>query len=230
MIKNVVLVHGAWADGSSWAKIVPLLQTAGLNVQCVQNPLSSIADDVAATKRILDIMEGPVLLGGHSYGGAVITEAGVHPKVSGLMYVAAFAPEKGETLAGLATPYGPTPLFGEIRPIADGYLLLSPKGVRECFAQDLSSEEKEVIIATQAATQGALLQTPIKDAAWHTKPSFFVIAEHDRAIQPEQERATAARMKSKTLSLPTSHVPMLSKPREVAAFFIEAAKELGAKL
>ena len=126
-VKNIVLVHGAWADGSSWSKIVPLLQAKGYNVACVQHPLTSIADDVAATKRILNTQDGPALLVGHSYGGAIITEAGDHPKVAGLVYVAAFAPDKGETLAGLAQPYGATPAFGEIRPIDDGFLMLTEK-------------------------------------------------------------------------------------------------------
>ena len=114
-LKNVVLVHGAWADGSSWSKIVPLLQATGIHVACAQNPLSSIADDVASTNRIIDAQDGPVLLVGHSYGGAVITVAGDNPKVSGLVYVAAFAPDEGETLGGMAQPFGATPGFGEIR-------------------------------------------------------------------------------------------------------------------
>ena len=136
-VKSIVLVHGAWADGSSWSKVVPLLQEKGLTVACAQNPLSSISDDVAATNRIINAQDGPVLVAGHSYGGAVITEAGNNPKVAGLVYVAAFAPDEGETLAGLAQPYGAPPLFAEIRPIEDGYLLLTPKGVMEDFAQDL---------------------------------------------------------------------------------------------
>jgi pimeloyl-ACP methyl ester carboxylesterase len=222
-VKNIVLVHGAWADGSSWSKIVPLLQARGFNVACVQNPLTSIADDVAATHRIVNAQDGPVLLAGHSYGGAVITEAGMNPKVVGLVYVAAFAPDKGETLAGLAQPYGATPLFGEIRPIEDGFLLLTEKGVLEDFAQDLAPEEKRAMVATQAATQSAILGTTIKDAAWHTKPSWFVIASNDRAISPEQEKATAKRMGSKTLTLPTSHVAMLAQPEKVADFIAEAA-------
>ena len=222
-INNVVLVHGAWADGSSWSKIIPLLQAKGLHVACVQNPLTSIADDVAATHRIINAQDGPVLLVGHSYGGAVITEAGVNPKVAGLVYVAAFAPDQGETLAGLAEPYGPTPLFAEIAPLEDGFIQLTPKGVTECFAQDLSPEEKNTMIATQAATQSALLGTPIKQAAWHTKPSWFVIAANDRAISPEQEKVTAKRMGATTLTLPTSHVAMLAKPKEVADFIAEAA-------
>jgi pimeloyl-ACP methyl ester carboxylesterase len=222
-VKNVVLVHGAWADGSSWSKIVPLLQAKGLKVTCVQNPLTSIADDVAATNRLINAQDGPVLLVGHSYGGAIITEAGNNPKVVGLVYVAAFAPDEGETLASLAKPYGATPGFGEVRPIEDGFLVLTPKGVMEDFAQDLSLEEKQTMVATQAPTQGAILGTTITKAAWHYKPSWFVIASKDRTISPEQERVTAKRMGAKTLTLPTSHVAMLAMPREVTNFIAEAA-------
>jgi pimeloyl-ACP methyl ester carboxylesterase len=229
-IKNVVLVHGAWADGSSWSKLIPILQAKGLHAVAVQNPLSAIADDVASTKRLIDAQDGPVLLVGHSYGGAVITEAGNNPKVAGLVYVAAFAPEEGETLAGLAEGFPPSPLFGEVQPIADGYLLLTPKGVREDFAQDLTPAEQSVVLATQGATQGAILGTPIKAAAWHSKPSWFVIASNDRAIAPEQEISTAKRMGSKTLTLASSHLPMLSHPQQVADFVIEAAASIDASL
>ena len=222
-IKNVVLVHGAWADGSSWAKVVPLLEAKGLHVVCVQNPLSSFADDVAATKRIIDVQDGPVLLVGHSYGGAVITEAGNNAKVKGLVYVAAFAPDQGESAGSLGKPYGPTPGVGELRPLADGYLVLTPKGIREDFAPDLSSAEKEVLLATQTPTQGAALGSPISVAAWRSKPSWFVIASNDRMIAPEQERVTAKRMNAKTLTIETSHVPMLANPEAVAAFIIDAA-------
>jgi pimeloyl-ACP methyl ester carboxylesterase len=226
-VKNVVLVHGAWADGSSWSKIIPLLQAKGLHVACAQNPLSSIADDVASTNRIINAQDGPVLLVGHSYGGAVITLAGDNPKVSGLVYVAAFAPDEGETLAGMAQPYGATPGIGELSPIADGYLMLTAKGVAEDFAQDLSTEEKNILAATQAPTHGSVLGTKITKAAWRTKPNWFVIAENDRMISPEQERTTAKRMKAQMLSLPASHVAMLAKPKEVAEFIIDAAATLG---
>jgi pimeloyl-ACP methyl ester carboxylesterase len=229
-VKNIVLVHGAWADGSCWSKVIPLLQAAGLHAAAVQNPLTSIADDVAATNRIINIQDGPVLLVGHSYGGAVITEAGNHAKVAGLVYVAAFAPDEGETLGGMAQKYPQPPLFSEIQPIEDGFLLLTAKGLTESFAQDLSAEEKQTMIATQAATQGALLATPITKAAWHTRPSWFVIAENDRAISPEQERSTAKRMGSKTLTVSTSHVAMLAQPEKVAQFIIEAAASLSADL
>lgn len=225
-IKNVVLVHGAWADGSSWSKLIPLLQAKGLHAVAVQNPLSSIAEDVASTTRLINAQDGPVLLVGHSYGGAVITEAGNNSKVAGLVYVAAFAPDEGETLGGMAQQFPPSPLFGEIQPIEDGYLLLTPKGVMEDFAQDLSPAEKSLVLAVQGATQGAILSTPIKKAAWHCKPSWFVIASNDRAISPEQEISTAKRMSAKTLTLSSSHLPMLSQPEKVAEFVIEAAASI----
>lgn len=225
-VRNIVLVHGAWSDGSSWAKVIPLLRARGMNAVAVQNPLSSLAEDVASTTRLIDAQDGPVLLVGHSYGGAVITEAGNNPKVAGLAYVAAFAPDEGETSGGLGQNFPPAPLLQEIRPIDDGFLLLTAKGVAEDFAQDLSPEEQAIILATQGATQGAVLGAAITKAAWRGKPTWFVISENDRAISPEQERSTAARMGAKTLTLSASHVPMLSRPHEVAGFLIDAAASL----
>ena len=223
-VKNVVLVHGAWADGSSWAKVIPLLEAKGLHVVAVQNPLTSLADDVAATKRIIDAQDGPVLLVGHSYGGAVITEAGNNPKVAGLVYVAAFAPDAGESALSQGKQFDATPGGGEIRPIEDGFLVLTSKGVEEDFAPDLSPAERKLVYATQGPTAAAgALAAPVTTAAWKSKPSWFIIASNDRMIAPEQERVTARRMNAKVLTLPTSHVPMLSKPKEVADFIGDAA-------
>lgn len=190
---------GTWrlADGSSWSKVLPLLQAKGLHAVAVQNPLNSIADDVASTNRLINSQDGAVLLVGHSYGGAVITEAGNNPKVAGMVYVAAFAPEEGETLGGMASKFPTPPAYAEFRQIEDGYLMLTAKGVNECLAQDLSQEEKNLVFAVQGATQGAILATPIKKAAWHSKPSWFVIASNDRTIAPEQEISTAKRMGAK---------------------------------
>jgi pimeloyl-ACP methyl ester carboxylesterase len=227
-VKNIVLVHGAWANGSSWAKVIPLLQAKGLNVAAPHNPLSSIADDVASTKRIVDAQDGPVLLVGHSYGGAVISELGDHPEVLGLVYVAAFAPEVGETLAGMQQEFPAMPALSEARPIADGYLVLTPKGIREDFAQDLTPVEQNVLVATQAPTAASILSTPIKTAAWHTKPNWFVIASNDRTISPDQHRSAAKRMGAQTLTVSTSHVAMLAQPEKVAAFILEAAASLEA--
>jgi pimeloyl-ACP methyl ester carboxylesterase len=222
-IKNIVLVHGAWADGSSWSKLIPLLQAKGFHVVCVQNPLTSFADDVAATKRTIDAQDGPVLLVGHSYGGAVITEAGNNPKVVGLVYVAAFAPDQGESSASMGKPYGPSQGASELRPIEDGFLVLTQKGVFEDFAPDLTNQEKAILLATQGPTQGAALGATISEAAWHSKPNWFVVASNDRMISPAQERDSAKKLNAKTLTLPTSHVPMLSRPKEVADFIGNAA-------
>jgi pimeloyl-ACP methyl ester carboxylesterase len=225
-IRNIVLVHGAWADGSSWSKVLPLLQAQGLHAVAVQNPLSSIADDVASTNRLINAQDGPVLLVGHSYGGAVITEAGNNPKVAGMVYVAAFAPEEGETLGGMAAQYPTPPAYSEFRQVDDGYLVLTEKGVRESFAQDLSPEEQSLVFAVQGATQSAILGTPIKSAAWHSKPSWFVIASNDRTIAPEQESSTAKRMGAKTITVASSHLAMLAQPEKVAEFVIEAAASI----
>jgi len=226
-VKNVVLVHGAWADGSSWSKVIPILKQNGLHAVAVQNPLSSIADDVASTNRLVNSQDGPVLLVGHSYGGAVITEAGNNPKVAGMVYVAAFAPEVGETLGGMAQQFPPTPIYPEFRQIEDGYLMISEKGINESFAQDLTQPEKDLVFAVQKATQAAILGTPIKSAAWHSKPSWFVVASNDRTISPDQESSTAKRMGAKILTVESSHVAMLAQPEKVAAFVIEAAASFG---
>jgi pimeloyl-ACP methyl ester carboxylesterase len=150
--KNIVLVHGAWADGSCWSKVIGLLQAKGFHVVAVQNPLTSLADDVAATKRIIALQDGPVILVGHSYAGVVITEAGNDPKVVGLVYVAAFAFGEGESINSVSKPYPPAPLGGELRPDAQGFLTATPKGIAEDMAQDLSDKEKQILTATQGQT------------------------------------------------------------------------------
>src|SRR6201989_1977721 len=155
-VGNVVIVHGAWADGSSWSKVIPLLQGKGLHVVAVQNPLTSLADDVAATRRAIASLDGPVLLVGHSYGGVVITDAGNDPKVVGLVYVAALAPSDGESVASVSKPFPPAPLGSEVKADADSFLTVTPKGIAEDFAQDLSEEEKQILTATQGPTAAAV--------------------------------------------------------------------------
>ncbi len=228
-VKNVILVHGAWADGSSWSRVIPLLEASGLHVVAVQNPLTSLADDVAATKRAIALQDGPVLLVGHSYGGAVITEAGNDPKVAGLVYVAAFAPGEGESVGSISKPYPAAPLGSELRPDSQGFLSVTPKGIAEDFAQDLSKAEKQLLAATQGPTNAAAFGANITSAAWKTKPSWFVIASHDRAIPPELEKAEAARMKATSITIPSSHVAMLSHPKEVADLIEQASAKLGSK-
>jgi pimeloyl-ACP methyl ester carboxylesterase len=221
--KNIVLVHGAWADGSSWSKVIPKLESEGFHVTAVQLPLTSFSDDVATVKRALALEEGPVLLVGHSYGGAVITEAGNDPKVAGLVYVAAFAPGQGESVGALLKSVPPSPLLAETKPDAQGFLKLTPKGMTEDFAQDLPDAEKKTLLATQAPFAAKSFETQIKSPAWNAKPSFYVVATEDRAIPPELQTRMAKTIKADTISVPTSHVAMLSRPDEVAAHITRAA-------
>ena len=224
-IKNVVLVHGAWADGSSWSKVIPLLEARGMHVVAVQSPLTSLADDVAVTKRAIARLDGPVLLVGHSYGGAVITQAGDDPNVAGLVYIAAFAPDQGESLLSLLSAY-PTPIADELIVDQFGFITLTADGVRDDFAQDLTDTEQAVIAAVQGPTSVAAFTTQITTTAWKLKPTWYVVAKSDRTIAPDLERLFAQRMNATTIEMPTSHVPMLSRPAEVAAFISRAARDL----
>ena len=197
-VHNVVLVHGAWADGSSWAKVIPLLEKAGLNAVAVQNPLTSFADDLAATKRAIALQDGPVILVGHSWGGVVISEAGADPKVAGLVYVAALVPDVGEPAGDLGKDFAPPPGLAEARPDADGYLTLTTKGVMDYFAPDLPVAERKVVLATQGATNSTVFGAKIANAAWKTKPTWYVVAANDQMIQPDLERKFAKNMNAST--------------------------------
>jgi len=208
--------------------VIPLLQAKGYHVVAVQNPLTSLADDVAATKRAIVQQDGPVLLVGHSYGGAVITEAGNDPKVAGLVYVSAFAPDEGQSALEQGKPY-PTPGGNEIRPDATGFLWLTPKGISEDFVPELSVEDRAVVTATQGPLAVAAGGAKISSAAWKTKPSWYIIATNDRMISPDLERANAAKMKATSIELESGHVPMLSHPTEVEAFIEKAAVTEGTK-
>jgi pimeloyl-ACP methyl ester carboxylesterase len=225
-VRNIVFVHGAWADGSSWSKVIPLLEARGFHTVAVQNPLTSLADDVAATKRAIALQDGPVLLVGHSYGGTVITEAGNDPKVAGLVYVAALAPGEGESSLDIIKSFPAPPGAGDAKPDASGFLTLTPQGVARDFAQDLSDTEKTVLAATQGPTAASAFAAPIATAAWKTKPSSYIIASKDRMISPELEQALAKKMNATSITLPTSHVAMLSQPKKVAAFIEEAAAKV----
>jgi pimeloyl-ACP methyl ester carboxylesterase len=219
---HVVLVHGAWADGSSWSKVLALLHAKGINAAAVQLPLTTLSGDVATVKRAIALQDGPVVLAGHSYGGAVITEAGNDPKVVGLVYVAAFAPGDGESVGSVGKSYPPAPLGTEIRPDAEGFLSISPKGFAEDFAQDLPAKEMRVLWAAQGPTNAAVFGATISKAAWKTKPSWFVVADDDRAIPPALEKAEAARMKATTINVAASHLVMISHPQEVADLIEQA--------
>ena len=220
---NVVLVHGAWADGSSWSKVIPLLQARGLRVTAVQLPLNSLDADVATVKRAIALEGGPTILVGHSYGGVVITEAGNDPKVVGLAYVAAFAPDAGQSAGSLGASVEPPRLNAEIRPDKEGFLKLTESGVKNDFAQDLTPTEKSVLFAAQGPTAGAALGGNASAAAWKTKPSWYLVATADRAIQPTLQREMAKTIKAKTIEVTSSHVAMLARPDETANLILEAA-------
>ena len=227
-VQTVLLIHGAWADGSSWSKVIPLLEAKGLHIVAVQIPLTSFADDVAATQRAIALEDGPVLLVGHSYGGAVITEAGNDPKVAALVYVSAVAPDQGESAIGLITSV-PTPIGSELRPDKSGFLKLTPKGIAEDFAQDLSANEIAILTATQVPVNVAAVKGEVTTPAWKSKPSWYIIGANDRAISPELEAAQAKRIGATTTTVPSSHVIMLAQPLKVADVIVDAASKAGTK-
>ena len=221
---TVVLVHGAFADGSSWNKVIPLLQAEGLNAVAVQNPLTSLEDDVVAANRIINAQSGPVVLVGHSWGGSVITQAGGHDKVKALVYVAAFAPSLNAAPVVDTKDFPTPPGFAHFIADADGYLTLPADAIARDFAQDVSAEEANLIHATQGAVRGANFEQPVTVAAWTSKPSWYIVAAQDRMIDPGAQRALAKKIRATTLELQTSHVPMVSDPESVAKVIVEAAR------
>jgi pimeloyl-ACP methyl ester carboxylesterase len=221
--RTVVLVHGAFADGSAWNRIIPTLQSKGLRVISVQNPLTSLADDATHTRRALAVAEGPLVLVGHSWGGAVITETGVHEKVSALVYVAAFAPDAGESANDGLKEYPSSPGLSDLSVDAEGFASLPASGLAANFAQDLPEAETAVMVATQGPIRASSFETILTQAAWKAKPSWYIVAKQDRMLPPEFLRATARRIKAKVTELDTSHVPQASRPAEVAAVILEAA-------
>jgi len=222
--KNVVLVHGAFADGSSWQKVIPLLEARGLHVVAVQNPLSSLAADVAVTKRVIDQQTGPVILVGHSWGGVVISEAGNDDKVKSLVYVAAFAPDSGQSIEDMTKGMAAPVWASELHKDAAGYLTLSTKAVLDDFAQDLPLPEKRVIAATQGPWASGCLGDKVTKAAWHDKPSYFVVAGLDRMIDPNLQQTMAKNIGAKVTRVNSSHVAMVGQPKTVADAIIAAAR------
>ena len=222
-VKNVVLVHGAWADGSCWSEVIPLLQAQGYNVTAVQNPLTSLADDVAVTKRVLAMQDGPTVLVGHSYAGMVITEAGVDPKVTALVYLAARAPDADEDFNALAATYPTAPVRAGIQK-HDGYLWLSQDAFVKHFAGDLPEKHAKVLYATQQPVSETLFAGKTSVAAWRSKPSFYAVSAKDETTTPDLERFLAKRMKATTIELPSSHVSMISHPKEITALIVQASK------
>jgi pimeloyl-ACP methyl ester carboxylesterase len=221
-VKNVVLVHGAFADGSGWKPVAELLRAEGFTVSIVQQPMTSVAEDVAATTRILNMQSGRVVLVGHSYGGAVITEAGNHASVASLVYVAAFAPDAGEVLGQIsgATP----PAAHSIAPTSDGYLLVNAADFPADFAADLPLRQAEFMAISQMPINGRIWGTPIGAPAWRSKPSFAIVTTADRMINPDLQRSMYARAGSNVTELNGSHAIFLSQPQAVAAVIASAAR------
>lgn len=220
---SVVLVHGAFADGSSWNRVIPLLEARGLHVVAIQNPLSSLANDVAAARRAIDQQTGPVVLVGHSWGGVVISEAGNDPKVSALVYVAALVPDNGQSVNDILKGKPQPPWASHLQKDAAGYLTLETDTVIHDFSQDLPVAESRLIAATQGPWFAGCFDDKISTAAWHFKPSTYVIAGNDRMIDPRLQEGMAAEIGAAVVHVNTSHVAMLGQPRQVADAIIAAA-------
>jgi len=227
-IKNIVLVHGAFADGSGWQKLYTILKTRGYNVSIVGNPNTGLDDDVAATKRVLDRQDGPAILVGHSYGGAIITVAGNAPNVAGLVYVAAFAPDKGETLGQLLASYPNDPLSGILPPV-DGFVWYDKAKYHTGFCADLPKEEAQFMVDAQVPIAASGFGYVFNDIAWKSKPSWYIVAKDDHSIQPDLERFMGKRTGGKVSEIKGSHVIFISHPEEVAAVIETAAKTASAK-
>ena len=225
-VKNIVLVHGAFADGSGWRGVADILGKDGYTVSIVQEPETSLADDVAATNRILDRQSGRAVLVGHSYGGAVITEAGANAHVASLVYVAAFAPDEGEKLGPLLGSIAPAQ--NSIAPTADGYLLIDQAKFPADFAADVPAAVAQFMAISQVPINGSILGTPITAPAWKTKPSYGIVATQDREINPDLERSMYKRAGAKVTEIKASHAVFISEPNEVARV-IELAAEASAQ-
>ena len=219
---SVVLVHGAFADGSDWARVIALLQARGVHVTAVQNPLTSLADDVAATRRAIDAQPGKVVLVGHSWGGTVITEAGASDKVAALVYVSAFAPDVGQSSGELGKGYPTPPGLAALSADASGFLHISDAGMRTHFAFDVPPARAAVMAATQGPIAAKAFDEPVTVAAWKTHPSWYVVSTRDHMIAPELQTALAQRIGAHVTRLATSHVPQEAEPAKVAAAILDA--------
>jgi pimeloyl-ACP methyl ester carboxylesterase len=220
----VVLVHGAFADGSSWSKVIPILQSHGVKVVSVQNPLSSLADDVAATQRVINQQPGRVILVGHSWAGMVITQAGTGDKVAALVYVAAFAPDTGQSVNDLNKGMSPPPWAGALIADERGFLTLSAGAIDRFFAPDVIASQRAVMAVTQGPIQSAAFDEKVTQTAWRDKPVYWVLPEQDQMIDPRLQATMARQVNAKVTRLRASHVAMVSKPRGVAAVILEAAR------
>lgn len=222
-IRNVVLVHGAFADGSGWRGVYDKLTALGYRVSIVQNPLTSLEDDVAATTRVLDLQNGPAILVGHSWGGTVITEAGVHPNVAGLVYVSALAPDAGETTAQQYEGFAPTPDF-VIDVVEGGYGFIDHDKFKAGFAADAGDADAAFLRDAQVPINMAVFATPVKNAAWRDKPSWAVIATEDKAFDQAMLQHMAKRIGAETTNVPASHALFMTQPGVVADVIVTAAQ------
>ncbi|TDO83027.1 pimeloyl-ACP methyl ester carboxylesterase [Flavobacterium chryseum] len=225
-IKNVVLVHGAFADGSGYKGLYQILTKKGYNVTIVQNPLSSLEDDVRVTNLALDKQDGPTILVGHSWGGTVITEAGNHPKVAALVYIAAFQPDNGENTIQWLQTAPPAPENGVLAPDDKGVVYYDKAKFHAGFAGDLSKEDADFMFASQGAFYAKGFGTPITKAAWRDKPAYGIVATEDKSIAPSIERAMYKRSNTKITEIKGSHVVFISQPEAVAKVIIAASKKL----
>jgi pimeloyl-ACP methyl ester carboxylesterase len=223
---TIVLVHGFWGGAAHWTKVILQLSKMGYaDIHAVENPLTSLADDAERTRKMVAQVKGPVLLVGHSYGGAVITQAGNLPNVVGLVYIAAFAPEEGESLGAIGAAFPPPSGVLNAAPDSDGFVFINPAKFGESFCQDLPPDEQLVMAVTQKAPVGSLFGEAAGPPAWKAKPSWYQISSEDRMIQPENEKRMAERMGAKKIiTLAAGHASLASKPVEVAALIDEAAK------
>ena len=222
-IANIVLVHGAYADGSGWQPVYDRLVKKGYKVSIVQEPETSLEEDVAAARRIIDLQDGPVVLVGHSWGGQVITEAGTHDKVKALVYIAALVPDVGESTSALQEKIPPASTA--IGPAPNGYLVIDPKRFHEDFAGDLPKDQAAFMAASQVLISQKAVATPATAAAWKTKPSYGIVATKDRIINPDLERWMYKRAKAKITEIDSSHVVMISHPDKVADVIEDAARQ-----
>src|SRR6202049_1244761 len=220
--RNVVLVHGAWADGSSWAEVIPLLQAAGLKVTAVQTPLTSLEDSVAATRRALALQDGPTVLVAHSWGGTVISETGIDPKVTALVYVAARAPDAAEDFVALSGKFPAGAVRAGVQE-HDGFTRLSEESFLKYFANGVEPKVAAVLYAVQEPTAAALFGGRTTAAAWRSKPSWYAVSKLDQTINPDLERFLAARMQATSVELEAGHLSLVSHPQEIAGLILAAA-------
>lgn len=221
-VGNVVLVHGAFADGSGWNAVAQILERDGYHVTIVQQPETSLEEDVAATNRILDMQDGPAVLVGHSYGGVIITEAGNNPHVSALVYIAAFQPDAGESLASLGASRPPASTA--VTPTSDGYLFIAPAAFRADFAADLPAAQADRMSRSQVPLAVRAASAKVSSPAWKSKPSYAVVATRDRSLNPELQRSMYKRSGTITSEVAASHAVYISQPAVVAAVIEKAAK------